>query len=85
MLLPLFSAALDKVPRNRSVSKAPGRIELMVTFLSATVRATPATNAVRPARAPDDRSRPAIGAFTAPEVMLTMRPNLRCIIGSIAF
>ena len=57
----------------------------MVTFLSATVRATPARNAVRPARAPDDRSRPASGAFTEAEVMLTMRPNLRCVIGSITF
>ena len=47
----------------------------MVTFLSATVRATPARKAVSPARAPDDRSRPASGAFTAPEVMLTMRPK----------
>ena len=35
----------------------------MVTFLSATVRATPARNAVKPARAPDDRSRPASGIF----------------------
>ena len=30
-----------------------------------------------PARAPDETSRPAIGALTEPEVMLTMRPNLR--------
>ena len=47
----------------------------MVTFEAATERATPARNAVRPARAPDDRSRPASGIFTEPEVMLTMRPN----------
>ena len=71
--------------RSRSVSKAPGRMLLMVTLLAATVRATPARNAVRPARAPDDRSRPASGIFTEPEVMLTMRPNLRWLIGSITF
>ena len=57
----------------------------MVTFLSATVRATPARKAVSPARAPDDRSRPASGIFTEPDVMLTMRPNLRWHIGSITF
>src|SRR6185437_7677841 len=38
-----------------------------------------------PARAPDDRSRPASGIFTEPDVMLTMRPNLRRLIGSITF
>jgi hypothetical protein len=54
----------------------------MVTFDTATLRATPAKNAVRPARAPDDRSRPPIGAFTDPEVMLTMRPNRLAIIGN---
>ena len=57
----------------------------MVTFDAATERATPARNAVRPARAPDDRSRPDSGIFTEPEVMLTMRPKPRAIIGSIAF
>jgi hypothetical protein len=58
------AAALVNVLRSRSVSKAPGSMLLMVTFLSATVRATPARNAVKPARAPDDRSRPAKGIFT---------------------
>ena len=57
----------------------------MVTFLSATVRATPARNAVRPARAPDERSRPASGAFTEAEVMLTMRPKRRWFMGPITF
>src|SRR5882672_60671 len=37
----------------------------------------PAQNAVRPARAPLLMPRLAIGDFTEPEVMLTMRPNLR--------
>ncbi len=45
----------------RSVSNLPGRMLLMVTFRSATVRATPARNAVSPARAPEDRSSPGIG------------------------
>ncbi len=50
-------------------------MKLMVTFDAATLRATPARNAVSPARAPDDRSRPPIGILTDPDVMLTMRPN----------
>ena len=48
----------------------------MVTFLSATVRATPATNAVRPARAPLDKSSPASGILTLMEVMFTILPKL---------
>ena len=47
----------------------------MVTLEAATERATPARKAVRPARAPEERSRPASGILTEPEVMLTMRPN----------
>ena len=47
-----------------AVSKLPGSRLLMVTFLSATLRATPAMKAVRPARAPLDRSRPTIGILT---------------------
>ena len=39
------------------------------------MRATPARNAVSPARAPEERSSPTSGIFTEPEVMLTMRPN----------
>ena len=62
----------------------PGSMKLMVTFEAATERATPARNAVRPARAPEDRSSPTSGIFTEPEVMLTMRPNFLAIIGSIA-
>ncbi len=37
---------------------------------------------VRPLRAPLDRPSTSIGAFTAAEVMLTMRPNLRAIMPS---
>ena len=43
--------------------------------MPATWRATPARKAVSPARAPEERSSPASGIFTEPEVMLTMRPN----------
>ena len=63
--------------RSRSVSNGPGSRKLIVTLCGATERATPARNAVSPARAPDDRSRPTSGIFTEPEVMLTMRPNFR--------
>src|SRR5581483_6231374 len=76
-LLFCCSAVLLNVLRKRSVSKAPGRILLMVTLRSATLRATPARKAVRPARAPEDKSRPASGIFTEPEVMLTILPKLR--------
>jgi hypothetical protein len=41
-LLPVFCAVDLMLERSRSVSKAPGWILLMVTYLSATVRATPA-------------------------------------------
>ena len=37
---------------------------------------------VRPVRAPFERPSSGIGAFTAPEVMLTTRPNLRAIMPS---
>ena len=67
------------------MSKIPGSMKLMVTLEAATERATPARNAVSPARAPDDRSRPTSGIFTEPEVMLTMRPNFFATIGSMAF
>ena len=67
------------------MSNIPGSMKLMVTLEAATERATPARNAVSPARAPDDRSRPTSGIFTEPEVMLTMRPNFLATIGSIAF
>src|SRR5450759_4166367 len=50
-LTPFCSAVLFSTPRSRSVSNAPGRMLLMVTLLPATVRATPARNAVKPARA----------------------------------
>src|SRR6202048_5360885 len=63
--------------RSRSVRKGPGSRPLIVTLYLATCRAMPAQNAVRPARAPLLMPRLAIGDFTEPEVMLTMRPNLR--------
>ena len=53
-----------------------------MTLWPATLRAMPATNPVRPLRAPLDRPRTSIGAFTAADVMLTMRPNLRAIMPS---
>ncbi len=51
----------------------------------ATLRAMPATKAVRPARAPLDRSSPARGILTLIEVILTIRPNRRCLHGSMTF
>ena len=54
----------------------------MVTLLITVLRAMPATKPVRPARAPLDRPSTSIGAFTAAEVMLTMRPNFRAIMPS---
>src|SRR5690606_13864106 len=79
-VVPFFWAENAKPLRSRSVSNAPGRILLIVTLEAATVRATPARNAVSPARAPDERSRPGIGAYTDVDVMLTMRPNRRSTI-----
>src|SRR5580692_4478406 len=74
---PVFLDAAAKPPRKRWVSKLPGRRLLMVTFLSTTWRATPDTNAVRPARAALDKSSPAIGILTLMEVILTILPNPR--------
>ena len=76
----LGGGALQRGPLIRSVSNAPGWIELIVTLSRTCARAAEARNAVRPARAPDETSSPAIGARTEPEVMLTMRPNLRSAI-----
>ena len=50
---------------------------MIVTLCFATWRASPAQKPVSPARAPFDMPRLGIGDFTEPEVMLTMRPNLR--------
>ena len=61
----------------------PGRRLLTVTLRSATSRHTPARKAVSPARAPEERSRPAIGVSTDSEVMLTMRPKPRAAMPSI--
>ena len=68
--------------RRRSVSNGPGNRPLMVTLLITVLRDRPAMKPVRPARAPLERPSISIGAFTAAEVMLTMRPNLRAIMPS---
>jgi hypothetical protein len=54
----------------------------MVTLCSATEQASPAMKPVSPVRAPLDRASMATGAFTACDVTLTMRPNLRSIMPS---
>src|SRR5450830_1061161 len=54
----------------------------MVTPRATVLRASPATKPVRPLRAPLDRPSPSTGAFTALEVMLTMRPKPRAIMPS---
>ena len=56
---------------------------LIVTLWAATWRETPPTKPVSPARAPLDSDRMAIGDFTAPLVMLTIRPKPRAIMPSI--
>src|SRR5215831_6565508 len=55
----------------------------MVTLLITVLRERPAMKPVRPARAPLERPKTSIGDFTAADVMLTMRPNLRAIMPSI--
>ena len=55
----------------------------MVTLCRAMSRATPATNPVKPLRAPFDRPREENGAFTEIEVMLMTRPKRRAIMPSI--
>ena len=80
---PDFSAAHAQPAARRSVSMNPGSRLFTVTLLSTTSRPTPARNAVRPARAPDDRSRPGIGVRTEKEVMLTIRPNRRSTMPSM--
>src|SRR6266851_4396725 len=70
--------ASNSIPeRRRSVRNGPGSRPLIVTLYLATCRAMPAQKAVRPARAPLLMPRLGIGDLTEPEVMLTMRPNLR--------
>ena len=79
---PRFSAfALGRAAQAVGV-EGPGSRPLMVTLLITVLREMPATKPVRPARAPLERPRISIGAFTAAEVMLTMRPNLRAIMPS---
>ena len=55
----------------------------IVTFLSATVLATPDKKAVKPALAPLDKSNPTTGLFTDTEVILTILPNPLFAIPSI--
>src|SRR5687768_16635734 len=83
-VLPVFLADPSRVALMRSVSNVPGSRLLMVTLADASllVRATPATKPVRPLRAPLDRPRMSIGAFTELEVMLTMRPKPRAAMPS---
>ncbi len=54
----------------------------MVTLWATVFRERPAMKPVRPLRAPLERPRMSIGAFTAPDVMFTIRPNLRSIMPS---
>src|SRR6266481_14238 len=72
--MPRFSAS--------AFATGPRSSALMVTLLITVLRAMPATKPVRPARAPLDNPSTSIGAFTADEVMLTMRPNFRAIMPS---
>src|SRR3984957_17834892 len=70
-------ASYSMPERSRSVRNGPGNKPLIVTLCFATWRARPAQKAVRPARAPLLMPRLGIGDLTEPEVILTMRPNLR--------
>src|SRR6201997_1188102 len=70
-------ASYSMPERSRSVRNGPGSRPLIVTLYLATCRAMPAQKAVRPVRAPLLMPRLGIGDLTEPEVMLTMRPNLR--------
>src|SRR5262245_7816325 len=81
-VIPRFAASALAVLRRRSVRNGPGNRPLIVTLLITVLRDRPAMKPVRPARAPLERPRISIGAFTAAEVMLTMRPNLRAIMPS---
>src|ERR1700722_16722976 len=58
-------------------------MELIVTLLRTVARAVAARKAVRPARAPEETSRPAIDARTEEEVILMIRPNRRSIMPGI--
>src|SRR3954464_5684419 len=80
--MPRFSDSPFAVLRRRSVSNGPGSRPLMVTLLITVLGDGPGVKPVRPARAPLERPRMSIGAFTAAEVMLTIRPNLRAIMPS---
>src|SRR5712671_5614332 len=78
-----FSFAVNSVLLfRRSVQKRPGSRLLIVTLCATVARARPATKPVRPLLAPFESASSAIGAFTALEVMLTMRPKRRAIMPS---
>src|SRR3954449_4316469 len=66
--------------RSRSVSNGPGSRLLIVTPRRTVLRARPATKPVSPERAPFDKPRMSMGAFTALEVMFTIRPKPRSIM-----
>ena len=77
-VVPCLAAAPANVALMRSVSNSPGSRLLIVTPLPAMLlRAMPATKPVKPLRAPLDSPSTSIGALTALEVMLTMRPKPR--------
>ena len=63
-VMPPFFAHTCRLEVRRSVSNVPGSMKLIVTFAVGDRRATPARNAVRPARAPDDS--PARAAASSP-------------------
>src|SRR6218665_1604861 len=65
-----------------SVANTPGKRLLMVTLWRTVCRARPATKPTNPERAPLDRPNSNWGVLTLRETILTIRPNLRAIIGS---
>src|SRR5437773_1489881 len=81
-VLPFSFAVNSVLLLSRSVQKRPGSRLLIVTLWATVARARPATKPVRPLLAPFESASSAIGAFTALEVMLTMRPKRRAIIPS---
>ena len=80
---PFFCDAVWKMVLSRSVSNAPGSKLFTVTPCAAIgLRAKPAAKPVKPLRAPLDKPKVSIGALTALEVMLMMRPKPRAAIPS---
>src|ERR1051325_4853414 len=81
-LMPRSLANAATVVLLRSVRKKPGSRLLMVTLCFTVWRASPAMKPVSPERAPFERPSGPIGAFTALDVIFTMRPKRRAIIAS---